>query len=184
MTKVAELTQEALDKLEADNEGLRTQISKVNAESAERRVKLKSLEEEKVEKDKAALSETEKLQAKVAAIESEQAATKAENEVTKKQLEAERIRTAVLEKARELGFANTEDAFALIDLSKVEVIDDKISGFEKLLEDLAESGRLVMGGGQGDSPGTLTVKQVKKSSEKLQPGDLTEDGRRVAKVSW
>ena len=59
----------------------------------------------------------------------------------------ERVRTAALMKAAELGFSNPEDAIALTDMSTVEITEDgKVSGFEKSLEALAKSGRLPVKG--------------------------------------
>ena len=135
MTK--ELGQMTPEELVAEVEGARGQLKIVNAESAGRRKELEAFEKEKADKDKAALSETEKLQAEVKAA-------RDEHKELEDQLRVERVRTAVIKNAIELGFANPEHALALIDLSEVDTTDGKVTGFEKSLKALAESGDLKM----------------------------------------
>ena len=135
MTDDKELTPEELT---TELEKVQAQLKKVNAESAERRVKLSALEKEKESWETKSLSETEKLQAEIKR-------TQEAHKALQDKLEAERVRTAVITTAIELGFASPEDAFSLTDLSAIEISDDgKVSGFEKSLKALAESGRLAM----------------------------------------
>ena len=135
MTK--ELGQMTPEEVIAELEGARGQLKKVNAESADRRKQLEALEQDKADRDAASLSETEKLQAEVKAA-------RDEHKELEDQLRVERVRTAVIKNAIELGFANPEDALTLIDLSEVDTTDGKVTGFEKSLKTLAESGRLPM----------------------------------------
>lgn len=135
MTELKDMTPEELI---AEVEGARAQLSKVNAESAGRRKQLEAFEAEKKKLEDEKLSEAEKLQAQITAV-------KAEHETLAKQLKAERVRTALLSEATKLGFASPEDAIALADLSAIEIsADGKVTGFEKSLKALAESGRLAM----------------------------------------
>ena len=165
MTK--ELGQMTPEELVAEVEGARGQLKKVNAESADRRKQLEKLEQDKVDKDKAALSETEKLQAEVQAA-------RDEHKELEDQLRVERVRTAVIKNAIELGFANPEDALTLIDLSEVETTEGKVTGFEKSLKVLAESGRLPMAKeeqrpGYGTPPGRGKPTKTSVTDEKLPP---------------
>lgn len=125
------------EELQKELDDVRDALKKANAESAGRRKELEKIATEKAEKDKAALSEAEKFQVEIKAVSEAHKALKAE-------LNAERVRTAIITKATELGFASPEDAMSLIDLSKVEVKDGKVSGFDKSLKALAESNRLAM----------------------------------------
>ena len=137
------------EELQAELDKVRDALKRANDESAGRRKELEKIAAEKAEKDKAALSETEKLQAEVKA-------GKDAHRVLTAQLDAERVRTAILAEATKLGFASPEDAKALTDLSSIEISDDgKVTGFEKSLKALAESGRLAMADQKrGDSLGT------------------------------
>jgi hypothetical protein len=126
------------EELIAEVEGAREQLKKVNAESAGRRKELERIAAEEEEREKATLSETEKFQVEIKAISDAHRVLKAE-------LDAERVRNAITTMAIELGFASPEDARALTDLSAIEVSKDgKVTGFEKSLKALAESGRLAM----------------------------------------
>ena len=153
-----------LEELKAELEKAQDQIKKVNAESAGRRKELEKIAAEKAEQDKAALSDAEKLQAEIKAV-------KDQHETLTAELNAERVRTAIIAEAMKLGFASPDDAMSLLDLSEVTVTDGKVSGFEKSLKALAESGRLAMkddkrGGGVGTPTGkgrptSSTVEQEK-----------------------
>ena len=96
MTK--ELGQMTPEEVIAELEGAKGQLKKVNAESADRRKQLEALEKEKADRDAASLSETEKLQAEVKAA-------RDEHKDLEEQLRVERVRTAVIKNAIELGFA-------------------------------------------------------------------------------
>ena len=136
------------EELKAELDKVQDALKRANAESAGRRKELEKIAEEKAEKDKSDLSETEKLQAEIKA-------GKDAHEALTSELKAERIRTAVITEATKLGFATPEDAMSLIDLSSVETTDGKVTGFEKSLKALAESGRLTMADQKrGDSLGT------------------------------
>jgi chromosome segregation ATPase len=137
MADKKEMSEMTPEELVAELEGARSQLKKVNAESADRRKKLESLEKEKTDLADKTLSESEKFQAELKTI-------KADHQTLQEQLRAERVRTAILSEATKLNFANPEDAFSLIDLTTVEIADGEVSGFKKSLKALAESGRLVM----------------------------------------
>lgn len=163
--KLSEMTQEELDKVFADLEGAQAQIKAVNAESAERRVKLKALEDKQAKKEQESLSEAEKLQAEIKQ-------GKKAHEALKAELDAERIRTAVIGAAIELEFASPDDAFSLIDRNEIKIEDGKVVGFEKSLKALAESGRLAMkdskkGNGLGTPSGK--GKPASKGAEQEAP---------------
>ena len=165
MTK--ELGQMTPEELVAELEGARGQLKKVNAESADRRKQLETFEKDKADRDAASLSETEKLQAEVKAA-------RDEHKELEDQLRVERVRTAVIKNAIELGFANPEDALSLIDLSEVETTDGRVTGFEKSLKALAESGRLPMAKeetrpGYGTPPGRGKPTKTSVADKDLPP---------------
>lgn len=160
MSDDKELTPE---ELKTKLEETQAQLKRVNAESAERRKKLEAHEAEKAKLEAEKLSEAEKLQAQITAIKTEQ-------ETTKKQLHAERVRNAIIAEATKLGFASPEDAIALTDLSEVTVIDGKVTGFEKSLKALAEGGRLPMADQrQSDKLGTPLRASSKSVASKSEP---------------
>ena len=134
MSEDKELTPE---ELQAELDKVRDALKRANAESADRRKQLERIETEKADKDKAALSETEKLQ-------SEMKAMQTKNDAFQAELKAERIRIAIITEATALGFANPEHAFALVDKSEVVITDGTVSGYEKSLKALVESGALTM----------------------------------------
>lgn len=134
MSDDKELTPE---ELKAELEKAKAQLKRVNAESAERRHELERLAKEKEEKDKATLSDTEKLQAEITEM-------KTKSDEFQAELKAERIRVAIITEAMALGFENPAHAFALVDKSEVVITDGTVSGFEKSLKALAESGSLAM----------------------------------------
>ena len=149
MSDDKELTPE---ELQAELDKVRDALKRANAESADRRKKLGDIEAWKAAQDKATLSETEKLQSEIKA-------GKDAHEALASELKAERVRIAIVTEATKLGFVSPEDAMALIDLSAVEMTDGKVTGFEKSLKALAESGRLAMADQKrGDSLGTPTGK--------------------------
>lgn len=133
-----ELSDMSPEELITEVEGARTRLSQVNAESAGRRKQIEAFEKEKADKEKAALSDTEKFQAEIKQV-------REQHETLQKELKAERVRTALFSRATELNFANIDDAIALTDMSAVEVAaDGKVTGFEKSMEALAKDGRLPM----------------------------------------
>ena len=169
MTEKKNASEMTPEELTEELEGARSQLKKVNAESADRRRKLEALEKEKKELADKSLSEMEKLQAEVAT-------NKADHTALQDQLRVERVHTAVISEATKLGFANPEDAYSLIDTSKVEITDGKVSGFGESLKALAKSGRLVMGEEKdqrrSDGLGTPTGskgKPTKKGAEQAVP---------------
>ena len=145
----AEMSQDELVKAVTEMaetlEGAQKRLKEVNAESASRRKELEA--KEAAEADN--LSELEKLQKQVADM-------AARDEQRERENRALRIKTSVMAKVSEAGFAHPEDAFALLDLSEVEIADDgQVKGFEKSLDALVESGRLPMAG-QKESAGLGT----------------------------
>jgi len=135
---------------------VRAALKNVNSESAARRKKLEALEAQETERQNAALTETDRLKKE---LESER--------VTRQQLEAasknDRIQAAVLLEAVKLGFEHPEDAARLVDLAAVEITEGKVTGYEKSLKALAESGRLPIKG-QKVSPGLGTPKGGPKAT--------------------
>lgn len=134
MAELKDMTPEELVKEVEDG---REQLKKINSESATRRRKLEALEKEKAENEKKDLSESEKLQVEMKTLKSDYLALQGS-------LNTEKVRTAILAKATELGFVTPGDAYSLIDVSKVEITDGKVSGFEESLTALSKSGRLTM----------------------------------------
>ena len=125
------------EELKAELGEVREALKRVNAESAGRRKELEKIAAAEEERKKELLSETEKFQVEIKAVSEAHKALKAE-------LSAERVRTAIIAEAMKLGFASPEDAMSLTNLAEITVTDGKVSGFEKSLKALADSGRLAM----------------------------------------
>lgn len=140
-----------VEQLQAELEKAKDELKAANKESAARRFELKELKE----KNEDGLSESQKLTKEMAELKT----LLAKNEAEKK---AATIKAAVLAKAAELGFEYPGDALALLDLSKVEITDDKVTGFEKGLDDLAKANRLPMKGETPHRKGTLTFNRQTK----------------------
>ena len=163
MSEDKELTPE---ELKAKLEETQAQLKRVNAESAERRKKLEGFEAEKEALKQKGLSETEKLQAEIKA-------GREETKALKENLQAQRVRAAIWSETVNLGFANPDDAIALLDLSEVTETDGKVTGFEKSLKALAESGRLPMADQKkGDGLGTPAGKG-KPTGDKADEAPIT-----------
>ncbi len=144
-------------------ENVRDALKRANAESADRRKKLEVYEAEKKELKDKSLSNSEKFQVEIKAVSEAHKTLKAE-------LHAERVRNAVTTEAQKLGFASPDDAYALTDLSEIDITDGKVVGFEKSLKALAESGRLVMADQKrGDSLGTPLGKGKPASGAEKAP---------------
>lgn len=134
-----ETVTQTVEEIQAELDRTRDALKKANASDAARRKKLEEIEA-------AELTESEKLKKELA----DEREMRQKLEAANKQ---DRIRTAVLLKATELGFEHPQDAVALADLSKVEIAEDgKVSGFENSLEALLKSGRLAVK--KIDGPGT------------------------------
>ena len=154
---------ETVDQIKAELERVNRALVMAKSEAGDSRKQLEKIEAEKAEKDKAALSEIEKLQVEVKAGRQETSDLKAK-------LNAADVRTAIITEATKLGFASPEDAMALIDLSAVETTDGKVTGFEKSLKALAESGRLAMADQKrSDSLGTPLGKGKPASGAEKAP---------------
>jgi hypothetical protein len=155
--------------LQAELEKAQAALKAANSESAGRRRKLKELEDAEEARQVEAMSEAEKLQ---------KAATDATAEVEQLRQDYQllQMRSAVLTAAAEMGFANAEDAFALMDMSTVEITDGKVKGYQAALKKLAESGRLPMkDGGAGPSLGTPARAGVRTGQPvKAEPPPITE----------
>jgi len=121
----------------------------LNAESAERRVKLKEFEEAEETRKREAMSELEKAQADAEKWQTQHGETVAEWEAKYAELETQfqefKIGLVVERAAGELGFEHPQDAMALVNLSALAIDDDgKVTGFDEQLQELAKSGRLAM----------------------------------------
>lgn len=137
--EISEETKESGDTQELER--VKVALKKANAEAAERRKKLEKYEKEEKARQEAELSELQKVQKQLA-----EAQTQYEDlQLT---LQTERIKSSILNEANKLSFDNPEDAYLILDLSDVQVEDGKVTGFEKQLKALAESGRLKMRGQQ------------------------------------
>ena len=125
------------------------QLKSTNAESAERRVRLKELEEAEEARKLEQMGDLEKAQALATKWETAHNEAVAGWETKYSALESKLqnlvIAGAVERAANELGFAHPQDAVALIDLSSL-TIDESgvVSGYKESLEELAKSKRLVM----------------------------------------
>ncbi len=126
-------TQAGQTDVQTEMEQLRAALKKANSEAAERRHKLQEYEEAERKRQEAELSEMEKLRKRL----DESAA---EREHLSTALNETRIRHAIEMTAAQMRFHDPADAYALSDLSGVEIDEDgKVSGVDDALKALAKS---------------------------------------------
>jgi len=128
------------EEIAEENARLKAALKSANSESATRRHKLKDYEEAERLRLEADMSERDKLAKQLADEKDERVKLAA-------QLQTQTVRGVIVTAATKLGFTNPEDAYKLVAAeASIEVTDDgSVKGFEKPLEELAKSGRLVMG---------------------------------------
>ncbi len=119
-----------------DHDGLHSALKSERDLRKEQDKKLKRLDElEKAEQErqKASLSEADKLK-------QELAEANKKTELALAEAATVRMKTAVLVAAGQMGFQNPEDAYDLVQISKLEVGEDgKVSGVEEALKELAKA---------------------------------------------
>jgi hypothetical protein len=119
-----------------DHDGLHSALKSERDIRKEQDKKLKRLEElEKADQDrqKASLSEADKLK-------QELAEANKKTELALAEAATVRMKTAVLVAAGQMGFQNPDDAYDLIQISRLEVGDGgKVSGVDDALKDLAKA---------------------------------------------
>jgi hypothetical protein len=155
-------------------ETARTQaaLKAANAESAERRVKLKELEEAEEARRQSELSELEKAQEQIEALKRSQADQQAATQ-------SAMIKAEARTQAAMMGFNNPDDAFYLVNLDSVTVADGEVTGAKEALEALAKEkpyllkpeGQRVapgLGGGDGNSPSNNEVELTPRQKELAQ----------------
>lgn len=118
--------------LAAEVERLRVALKAVNAEAAERRVKLKEFEEAEAKRREAELSELERAQRAA-----EQA--QAERDELMEKLRSTQLTHAATMAAQTLNFHDPAAAIKLADLSQVQVESGSVEGVQKALEELAKA---------------------------------------------
>jgi hypothetical protein len=125
--------------LQAEITRLNAALKTANREAGDRRKRLTELEAEKADREKADLTETEKLKAELET---------AKREVTETQKVARDllIRAAFVAEAAKSGVAHPEDVYLLADKSDVDVNDvGAVTGVEEAVKALVEAGRVPMG---------------------------------------
>ena len=118
--------------LQAQIASLQAELKRVNAESAERRIKIREIEEAETARKEAEMSEIERAKAQ---------AQKAEDALKEReaQYRQDRIRYAVEMTATQMQFHDPGDAYKLLNLSDVTVGEDgEVIGAKAALETLAK----------------------------------------------
>lgn len=123
---------ETVEELKAQIARLEAAVKDANKEEAKRRKRLEELEKAEQERQAAQMSETDKLQKKLAELERRAAEMAAENQRIM-------VRNAIELAAAEMGFHKPAEAYALADLSTVTVDGDQVKGVKEALEALAKS---------------------------------------------
>jgi len=132
----------------------------LNKDSKTAAVRLKELEDAETKRKEAAMTEKERQDTKIATLESEKLA------LSQKIVESDK-KAAVAKIAKELTFIDPGDAFSMIDLSKITVVDtDALVTIKGLLEALAKAKPYLLEGDKGDGLGTPRGKGPKKPKEK------------------
>jgi chromosome segregation ATPase len=104
---------ETVESLRAERAKLRLAVKDANKEAETRRTRLEELEKADQDRQKAALSETDRLKSELA--EAQKAASVAEGRA-----QSERVRSAIEAVAAQLDFHKPHDAYLHIDLSQLE----------------------------------------------------------------
>lgn len=128
-------------------------VRKLRAEAAEYRKRLRELEAAVKKQEEAKLSETERLQQRLAELEKEQAEWQRERQ-------ERTLKYEVMLAAGKLGIVDAEAAYKLLDLSAIEFDEDgNPTNIEKALRDLIAK-RPYLAGAAGGSPTNPARSQV------------------------
>jgi hypothetical protein len=128
-------------------------VKRLRAEAAEYRKRLRELEQTVKQHEEAKLSETERLQKRLAELEREQAAWQRERQ-------ERTLKYETMLAASRLGIVDPEAAYRLLDLSKVEFDDDgNPTNLDKALQELLKAkpylaGHATAGAGSPTNPAT------------------------------
>lgn len=116
-----------------DVDALLGEIKKLRNENAKWRTSLRKMEAQQEEKQRAEMTELERLKADLKAA--EEARTRAEQERLQTL-----VRSQVVAAASRLDFADPSDAFRMLDVSTLEVDDSgRVQGLDAALQELAKS---------------------------------------------
>lgn len=108
-------------------------LKEANKEAAARRKKLEEYEAAEARRKEAEMTEAQKLEKRASEAE-------AEAVQTKEKMNLVLIRAEIKVKAVEMGFADVEDAFNLLDKSKIEISEDgNVNGVKEALDALAKN---------------------------------------------
>lgn len=138
-------------------EQLRKALKAANSESAQRRKRLDEYERAESARKEAEMTETQKLEKRAADAE-------AKNTQLSAELKTTRIKSEIKLLAIELGFADVEDAYNLIDKSGIEADDNGVKGVKEALETLAKAKPYLIKQSKGDGVGT-----ARGAAKKPQP---------------
>lgn len=139
-------------------------VRKLRAEAAEYRKRLRDLEAAVKKQEEAKLSETERLQQRLAELEKEQAEWQRERQ-------ERTLKYEVMLAAGKLGIVDAEAAYKLLDLSAIEFDEDgNPTNIEKALRGLIAK-RPYLAGGNASSP-------TNPARSAQQPNTETEEQRR------
>ncbi len=123
---------QSVEQLQAELERIRKALRAANKEAAERRKLLEQYESEKKQREEAELSELDRLRKRL----SEE---QAEREKALAELQAIRLRSAIVSEAANIGFIDPHDAYTMIDLAEIEIDDNgQVTNAKDLLEGLAK----------------------------------------------
>ncbi|HSW63418.1 MAG TPA: hypothetical protein VLH56_08920 [Dissulfurispiraceae bacterium] len=135
---------------------------KANKDSSAAVKKLKELEEAEAKRKQAELSEMEKLKAQLAE-------TEAKHRTALEQHQKGMIKSAVLMAATTANFQKPEDAYALMDLSMVEISDeDKVTGVKEALEALVKERPYLI---KSSKPDSVNIDATNKGGSGGEPDD-------------
>ena len=117
-------------------------LKSANKEAADRRKRLKELEDAEAAREAASLSETDKLKKELA--EARDAAEKAQKNASEML-----IRSAFVAEAAKANVAHPEDVYLLADRSTIEVGEDgKVNGVAEAVKTLVDAGRVPLANGR------------------------------------
>lgn len=158
-------------KAELSVDVLKDELKKVRREAAEYRTKLRAVEEAQGKAQQDKMTEVERLQADLEK-------TQAQLEQTERLSRERLVRSAVAIAAARAGFNDPDDAYRLLDMTALEVVDDgTVDGLDKAIQAIVKAKPYLLKTKSAIMPTNPSGGAVKPSDEQLR-AELFGGGRR------
>lgn len=171
---------------EAEGEDLSKLKSALKKERLERKKAARELKQLQKKHEDATKSKQEQEQSELDKAKGEAARLKDENDKLQAQMRTERIKSAVITRATELGFIKPSQAYKLVDLDEIDEEDGEVTGVDEALDELAKDNKHLLksdDAGDKDAPdigagkGGKAKKTTKAELEKQYEAQLRATGQ-------